>query len=283
LLFTIKILKAVLFSPCPHLFFSQTFLRLNNFIYINSMLMNILRLLKLTKKLNKIKGNIMKIIEPFYKILFIQNNDRLLSHIEKAGRTCYKSEDKITANSAESFVKRILQSGHHSVIEHANISVRFICDRGVTHELVRHRLAAYSQESTRYANYSKDKFGNEITVIRPYFWKEDSEKFAVWKRAMEQAEQAYMRLLSSGARPEEARSVLPNSLKTEIVMTCNLREWRHVIKLRCSKAAHPQIQQIMLPLLSDFYKALPAVFEDLYKIYNSPQKPLAQKLLEKMK
>ncbi|MBW1616964.1 MAG: FAD-dependent thymidylate synthase [Deltaproteobacteria bacterium] len=214
----------------------------------------------------------MKIIEPFYEILFIQSKGQLLANIEKAGRTCYKSEDKITADSAESFVKTILKSGHHSVIEHANISVRFICDRGVTHELVRHRLAAYSQESTRYANYSKDKFGNEITVIRPCFWKEDSEKFAVWKRAMEQAEQAYMELLSSGARLEEARSVLPNSLKTEIVMTCNLREWRHVINLRCSKAAHPQIRQIMLPLLFDFYKTLPAVFEDLYKAYKPSYK-----------
>ncbi len=233
-------------------------------IYVNE----IARLLKLAKKLNKIKRNIMKIIEPFHEMLFIQNKGNLLSHIEKAGRICYKSEDKITAGSAESFVKRIIKSGHHSVIEHANISVRFICDRGVTHELVRHRLAAYSQESTRYANYSEDKFGNEITVIRPYFWKDDSEKFAIWKQAMEQAEKAYMELLSMGARPEEARSVLPNSLKTEIVMTCNLREWRHVIKLRCSKAAHPQIREIMRPLLSDFYKALPAVFEDLYKTYN---------------
>ncbi|MBW1650138.1 MAG: FAD-dependent thymidylate synthase [Deltaproteobacteria bacterium] len=206
----------------------------------------------------------MKIIEPSYEILFMQNNDQLLSLVEKAGRACYKSEDKITAGSAESFVKMILKSGHHSVIEHANISVRFVCDRGVTHELVRHRLAAYSQESTRYSNYSKDKFGNEITVIRPFFWNKDPKKFAVWKRAMEQTEKAYMELLSMGARPEEARSVLPNSLKTEIVMTCNLREWRHIINLRCSKAAHPQIREIMFPLLSDFYSRLPAVFEDLY-------------------
>jgi len=223
---------------------------------------------KLTKKLNKIKRNIMKIISPSHKIIFIQNKDLILSHIEKAGRTCYKSEDKIGSNSAKIFIKKILKSGHHSVIEHANISVLFICDRGVTHELVRHRLAAYSQESTRYANYSKDKFGNEITVIRPFFWNNEPEKFTLWKSAMEYAEKIYMELLNLGARPEEARSVLPNSLKTEIVMTCNLREWRHVINLRCSKASHPQIREIMIPLLSDFYKALPIIFEDLYEKYN---------------
>ena len=209
----------------------------------------------------------MKIIEPSYIILFMPNNDQLLLLIEKAGRTCYKSEDKITEDSAKNFVKMILKSGHHSVIEHANISVKFVCDRGVTHELVRHRLASYSQESTRYANYSKDKFGNEITVIRPFFWDNEPEKFRIWKKAMQQAENAYIKLLSIGARPEEARSVLPNSLKTEIVMTCNLREWMHVINLRCSKAAHPQIRQIMLPLLSDFYAMLPIVFEDLYNKY----------------
>lgn len=209
----------------------------------------------------------MKIISPGHEILFIQDGISILKQIEVAGRTCYKSENKITADSAAEFVKSIIKSGHHSVIEHVSISVRFICDRGITHEIVRHRLAAYSQESTRYANYSKDKFGKEITVIKPHFWSEDSEEYLEWKNAMRTAEQSYLILLCSGARPEQARSVLPNSLKTEIVMTCNLREWRHVLNLRCSKASHPQIREIMLPLLTELHDKIPVLFDDLYDKY----------------
>ncbi len=222
----------------------------------------------------------MRIIPPSHEILFMPEADQLLRHIELAGRTCYKSEDKITADSAAGFVKRIIASGHHSVIEHASISVRFICDRGVTHELVRHRLAAFSQESTRYANYSQDKFGNQITVIRPLFWPQDSPAYRRWLEAMRQAEEHYLALLADGARPQEARAVLPNSLKTEIVMTANLREWRHVIGLRCSKAAHPQIREIMLPLLEDFHRRLPAVFDDLYETYRQDIEDLARQVAE---
>jgi thymidylate synthase (FAD) len=195
------------------------------------------------------------------------DTEMLLQHIESAGRTCYKSEDKITSDSAKNFVKLILKSGHHSVIEHINISVRFICDRGVSHEIVRHRLASYSQESTRYANYYKEKFGNEITVIKPFFWDDDSEEYALWVEAMRHAEKIYMSLIEKGARPEQARSVLPNSLKTEIVMTCNLREWRHVFDLRCAGPAHPQIREIMRPLLKEFSFKIPFVFDDLCNKY----------------
>lgn len=196
------------------------------------------------------------------------DGEYILKLIELAGRTCYKSEDHITVDSAKGFVKQILDSGHHSVIEHINIMVRFICDRGVTHELVRHRLASFSQESTRYANYSKDKFGNEITVIKPSFWLEDSPEYAEWLKAMENSERAYMQLIKLGISPEQARSVLPNSLKTEIVMTCNIREWRHVVNLRCSKAAHPQMREIMLPLLAEFHEKIPVLFDDIYEEYN---------------
>lgn len=209
----------------------------------------------------------MKIIPPSHEILFMPEGATILQNIELAGRTCYKSEHLITEDSAGAFIGKIIRSGHHSVIEHMNITVRFICDRGVTHELVRHRLAAYSQESTRYANYAKDRFDNEITVIRPLFWSEDSQAFQDWKSAMETAERIYMKLLADGAKPEEARSVLPNSLKTEIIMTANLREWRHVIGLRCSGRAHPQIREIMLPLLNELHEKLPVVFEDLYEKY----------------
>jgi thymidylate synthase (FAD) len=207
----------------------------------------------------------MRIVSPGFTIMSMPDGDEVLKHIEAAGRTCYKSEDKITPDSAAKFVRMILKSGHESVVEHASATVRFVCDRGVTHELVRHRLAAYSQESTRYANYSKDKFGNEISVIRPIFWKEGTDVYARWERAMADAERAYLELVEAGARPEEARSVLPNSLKTEIVMTANLREWRHVFKLRCAGPAHPQIREIMLPLLDEFNRRMPAVFGDLYE------------------
>ncbi|MFH1060268.1 MAG: FAD-dependent thymidylate synthase [Pseudomonadota bacterium] len=205
----------------------------------------------------------MKVIAPSFAILFLPEGQELLANLELAGRTCYKSEDRITPDSAAGFVRRILASGHHSVIEHASATVRFVCDRGVTHELVRHRLAAYSQESTRYANYSQDKFGNEITVIRPLFWQKGSQAHLRWRQAMLAAESAYLDLLAQGARPQEARAVLPNSLKTEIVMTANLREWRHVLGLRCARPAHPQIREIMLPLLAELRRRLPAIFTDL--------------------
>lgn len=208
----------------------------------------------------------MKIIEPSFEILYMYNPKQVLEYLEIAGRTCYKSEDKITSDSAEGFVRRIIDSGHHSVIEHINLTVKFICDRGVSHELVRHRLASYSQESTRYANYSKDKFGREITVIKPLFWPEDSLEYKAWLEAMQEAEKAYMRLIDMGARPEEARSVLPNSLKTEIVITANLREWRHIFTLRCSKKAHPQMREIMIPLLRKLTLLLPVIFYDIFKL-----------------
>ena len=213
------------------------------------------------------KGDALQIIAPSHEILFVPDGKALLANLEVAGRTCYKSEDRITPDSAAAFVRRIVASGHHSVMEHAAVTVRFVCDRGVTHELVRHRLAAFSQESTRYANYSQEKFGGGITVIRPLFWELGSPPYRLWLAAMTQAEAAYLELLALGARPQEARSVLPNSLKTEIVMTANLREWRHVLHLRCSKAAHPQIREIMLPLLEHFQRVLPVVFEDLQQKY----------------
>lgn len=209
----------------------------------------------------------MKTVEPSYEILQISDGEFILKHIEKAARTCYKSEDKVTDQSAHVLLKGLLKSGHHSVFEHAGISVRIVCDRGITHEIVRHRLSSFSQESTRYANYSKEKFGKEITVIRPFFWKEKSERYETWKNAMVDAEKAYLKLIEMGASAQEARSVLPNSLKTEIIVTANLRQWRHILDLRCSKASHPQIRQIMLPLLNDLGKRIPVIFDDLIEKY----------------
>lgn len=209
----------------------------------------------------------MKIIAPYSEIIAMDDESSILQRIESAGRTCYKSEDKITAESAIPFVKRILDSGHLSVIEHASATVRIICDRGVTHEIVRHRLASYSQESTRYANYSNQKFGNEITVIRPCFWAESSDEYQAWLAAMHHAEDAYLALIAKGASAQQARSVLPNSLKTEIVVTCNVREWRHIFSLRCSPSAHPQMREVMLPLLRKMHQKAPVLFEDLFAIF----------------
>lgn len=208
----------------------------------------------------------MKIIKPSFTI---ENREAvnidMLKRIEKAGRTCYKSEDKITEDSAIKFVSMVLDRQHESVIEHEKISVRFICDRGVTHEIVRHRLASYSQESTRYCNYGKDKFGKEITCIDPrdaFGWSDDSDKFKNWWMAMCDAEASYFELLEYGATPQEARSVLPNSLKTEIVMTANLREWRWFFEKRAHKAAHPQMRELAYPLREEFRNLLPVIFDN---------------------
>jgi len=203
----------------------------------------------------------MKIIEPTFIIESSINSNEILKHIEKVGRTAYKSEDGITNDSAEKFVKMIIERDHLSVIEHYSITVRVICDRGVSHEIVRHRLASYTQESTRYCNYAKGKFGNEITVIKPCFWDENDKKYLIWKQTLEQIELAYNKLIESGASPQEARSILPNSLKTEIVITMNLREWLHFFTLRTSEAAHPQMREIAIPLLKEFQKKISVVFD----------------------
>ena len=205
----------------------------------------------------------MKIVEPIAVIESEINQNQAMEIIERAGRVCYKSEEKISKGSSEKFIKGIIKRGHESVIEHCSITVKFICDRGVSHEIVRHRIARYSQESTRYCNYSKDQFGNEITVIKPCFWDESSPNYLIWKKQMESIEKAYFDLLSNGAKPEEARSILPNSLKTEIVVTMNLREWRHFFKLRTSRRAHPQMREVAIMLLENFKTTLPTVFEDI--------------------
>lgn len=217
----------------------------------------------------------MKVIKPGYEILTdITGNE--LKLIELAGRTCYKSEDKITDESAKKFVSNIIKRGHEAMLEHSILSVKFICDRGVSHELVRHRLASFAQESTRYCNYSKDKFGNECTFIEPFFFcrKGTSNRdndvlyklYNIWVDACEFSENTYLRMLELGATPQEARSVLPNSIKTEVVVTMNYREWRHFFKLRAARAtgpAHPQMEEITRPLLEEVKRLIPVVFDDI--------------------
>jgi len=218
----------------------------------------------------------MKIVKPSFEVRRVPID--ALEDITDAGSTCYKSSPE----SAEQFVKFLLKRGHESVIEHIYASVRIVCDRGVSHEIVRHRLASYSQESTRYCNYSKDKFDGHVTFIRPCFFfgipigtfstmnRLNGTKFReaekVWCKAMLTAEESYLRMLKEGCKPEQARSVLPNSLKTEIVMTANVREWRHFFKMRTSKAAHPQMREIAIPMLQEFRQLMPIVFDDVGRV-----------------
>lgn len=205
----------------------------------------------------------MRIVEPKVEILTPIDGQAILKHIEQVGRVCYKSEDHIDEGSADKFVAGIIKSGHEAVIEHFNITVKFTTDRGISHEIVRHRLASYAQESTRYCNYSQDKFENEIAVVKPADIPSVGTDFDIWENAMGVAERYYFWLLECGYKPQVARSVLPTCTKTELVMTANLREWRHFIKLRGSAAAHPDIRILTKDLLRQLKAQIPVVFDDL--------------------
>ena len=194
-----------------------------------------------------------------------QNLDaaEIMKHIERAGRVCYKSESNISDTSAEKFIANIIKSGHESVIEHVSITFKIICDRGISHEIVRHRISSFSQESSRYCDYSGGKFGGELTFIKPCFWNEDDENYLLWRETMATLEKNYLEMRKNGARPEQARSILPNSLKTEIFMTANLREWRHFLKLRTAKRAHPQMREIAIQIYKILNENLPVIFSDI--------------------
>ena len=189
--------------------------------------------------------------------------------LEQVGRLCYKSEDKITNGSATKFIRMLDNRGHHAMLEHCIASVKFICDRGVTHEMVRHRIASYAQESTRYCNYTKDKFGNQISAILPPF-KHPKESDRVWNETLQVIEDAYARLIKIGEPAQLARAVLPISVKTEIWSTYNLRQWQYVFKMRCAKTAHPQIREVMLKALAIFKRVVPAMFTPLAEKFLQP-------------
>lgn len=208
----------------------------------------------------------MQAIKPYTQIYKDFDGQKVLQKIEAAARTCYKSEGKIQEGSAAKLVAGLIKSGHEAMLEHASVTVKFVVDRGISHELVRHRLASFAQESTRYCNYSKDDFGSEITFIIPDYLEYKSEGWNIWKESMKQAEDAYFKMLDFGLSPQQARAVLPNSLKTEVVMTANLREWRHFFKLRAlgtTGKPHPQMLEVALPLLEDMKNLIPVVFDDL--------------------
>jgi thymidylate synthase (FAD) len=209
----------------------------------------------------------MKLIKPSYEILNKWDLDYVTKEIEKAARTCYKSEDKICEGSDLKLIRNLINNGHEAMLEFGpSITVRFTCDRGVSHELVRHRIASFAQESTRYCDYS----GGHITFIIPN-WFEGSDVQSInlevggptWLGCMEDAEESYNFLIESGWKAQQARSVLPNSLKTEINIKANIREWRHIFKLRTDKPAHPQMRELMIPLLEDFNYFIPVLFGDI--------------------
>ena len=221
--------------------------------------------------MNKIKAS--------YEILtpISEGGIKELQQIEKIGRVCYKSEDYITEDgeSARKFVAMLIRNGHEAMIEHSFLSVKFTVDRGVSHELVRHRIASFAQESTRYCNYAKDKFGAECAFIdlEPGIMLDNKMKkmsgeeialvMAEWTSAMEDAERHYMRLLELGATPQIARAVLPNSTKTEITVSANYREWRNFFKLRVPADVHPQMREVTIPLLRELKGMIPVIFDDI--------------------
>lgn len=210
----------------------------------------------------------MKLIKPSTEILTPINGMDVLKAIEIAARTCYKSEDKITDDSAKKLVSGLLKSGHEAMIEFVDITVKFICDRGVSHEIVRHRVASYAQESTRYCNYSKDKFGNELSFIHNDIDDMDNAGAVDYANTLETIESTYFQLIKDGVAPQMARAILPNSLKTEINVKMNLREWRHFFSLRCAPAAHQQMRELTIPLLEKMHNLVPIIFDDLYEQFS---------------
>ena len=208
-------------------------------------------------------------------IIDIPDKEAALRKLETAARLCYQSLPQEDFADVENFLrKKILQTGHHSVIEHASATVRIICDRGTTHALLRHRLFSFSQESTIYCNYSKERFGGEIKVIPPFYWESGDgvnestgeyreKQKAIWDKVMLACEEGYLEAIENGASPQEARGMLPTSLKTEIIITGNFREWRHFFKLRTDPVDHPQTLEITVPLLEEFRKVIPVIFDDL--------------------
>ena len=210
----------------------------------------------------------MKLIKPYTEILTPVDTVDVYKTIEKVARTCYKSEDKISDTSAERMIKSLIKSGHEAMIEFFDITVKFVTDRGVSHEIVRHRLGSYAQESTRYCNYSNDKFGKELTFVEPSWYDTSSDQQQDWfDLACLKTESIYLKMIEDGLTPQQARQVLPNALKTEINVKFNLREWRHFFNLRCHHTAHPDMRELAIPLLKDMYTLLPIVFEDLYEKY----------------
>lgn len=217
----------------------------------------------------------MKIIEPSIEVQNF-NGEQIMKNIEQACRTCYRSEDKISNESYKTLLKNCITRGHESVMEHEKITVRMVCDIGVYKDLTRHRIASFSIESTRYCNYGKDKFDNEIKFIKPCNIDEDSDLYAFWKHTMERIEMNYLHMAEHGATPDQMRMILPHSTAAEVCMTANIREWRHILDLRTKKMTHPSIRQILIPLLLLFKTEMPELFGDIEYDIDFPKEKYAK-------
>ena len=216
----------------------------------------------------------MKLIEPRVRVESYDSR-KIMKNLERACRTCYRSEDLITEESYKTLLKNCINRGHESILEHEKITIRMTCDIGVYKDLTRHRFASFSIESTRYCNYGKDKFDNEINFIKPVF-ADELDKFNIWEDTMKTIEDAYMKMVAAGYKPDEMRMILPHSVAAEVTMTANIREWKHILDLRTKKMAHPAVQQVMIPLLLNFKKNMPEIFGDIEYNEDFPQDKYAK-------
>lgn len=217
----------------------------------------------------------MKLVEP---VLYVEDYDgkKIMHRIERACRTCYRSENLITEESYKALLKNCLNRGHESILEHEKISIRMICDIGVYKDLTRHRFASFSIESTRYCNYGKDKYDNQIKFVKPVHIEEGTEIYDLWSKSLEQIEESYVKMSKLGAKPDQLRMLLPHSTAAEVNMTCNIREWRHILSLRCAKMTHPTIRQLMIPLLIKFKQDMPELFENIEYDEDFPKEKYAK-------
>ena len=203
----------------------------------------------------------MKIVNPWIEVEKIDGIKKK-KKIERACRTCYRSEGNISEDSYKNLLKNCINRGHESVLEHEKVSIRMYCDIGVYKDLTRHRFASFSIESTRYCSYDKDKYGNEIKCINPSYI-EDKAVYEEWKKSMEEIEKRYMKMKELGATTDMCRLILPHSTAAEVTMTADIREWKHILELRTSNKAHPAIRQLLIPLLKYFQKEMPEIFENV--------------------
>ena len=203
----------------------------------------------------------MRIVEPWIKVERIDGK-KIMKRIERACRTCYRSEGKITDDSYKNLINNCITRGHESVLEHEKVTVRIYSDIGSYKDLTRHRFASFSVESTRYCSYDKDKYGNEIAFINPVYI-EDKEMYKVWGKTMQEIEKNYIKMKKLGATTDMCRELLPHSTAGEYTMTANIREWKHILSLRTTKYVHPSIRQVLIPLLKYFKEEMPEIFGNI--------------------
>lgn len=224
----------------------------------------------------------MKLIEPQ---VFVEdyNGKEIMRRIERACRICYRSEDKITDASYKNLLKNCINRGHESVLEHEKISAKLIGDIGTYKDLTRHRIASFSVESTRYCNYGKDKFGNELKFMKPVNIEEGTKKYEIWEECMKNIEKSYIEMSNLGCLPDQLRLLLPHSTAAEYALTANIREWRHILSLRCSSHTHPAIRQLLIPLLLKFKEDMPELFDEVEYDTDFPKEKYAKILKYELK